>query len=127
MNGERMSRNSIIISILNLSPNYYSFLGGVFISAAINLYTGVFASEVIPTRWRTILLSALLAFLSGVLWSIVAWNLEKINRLAIAQSPEFVDEQVIWRKLVLSKLPKLTINLICAFLCAAISSIILLF
>jgi len=127
MNGEKFFQKSNLFIPFNLSPNFYAFLGGVFISAAVNLYTGVFAADSVPERWKIILISAFLAFISGALWSLIAWNLETINRLAIIQSPEFVDEQKMWRKLLLAKFPKLTIYLIGAFSCAVGSSLILLF
>jgi hypothetical protein len=127
MNGENILQKSGLFIPFTLSPNFYAFLGGVFISAAVNLYTGVFAGEAVPTRWKIILISALLAFISGTLWSMIAWNLETINRLAITQSPEFVDEQKIWRKLIMVKLPKLTTYLLGALSCALASSVILLF
>lgn len=127
MDGDRSVEKLGIIALFNLSPNFYAFLGGVYVSTAVNLYTGVFAGEAIPTRWRTILLSALLALVSGILWSVIAWNLEMVNRLAIIQSPEFIDEQKIWKKLLIGRLPKLIIGLIGALSCAIISSIALLF
>ncbi len=127
MSGEKISLKGRFLVLFNLSPNFYAFLGGVFISTAVNLYTGVFAAETIPLRWKTVLISALLAFISGMLWSVIAWNLETINRLTITQSPEFVDEQKIWRKLILARLPRLATYLICAFSCALTSSVILLF
>ncbi len=126
-NGDELPPRNIIFIPFNLSPNFYAFLGGVFISASVNLYTGVFAGETIPSRWKIILASALLAFISGMLWSMIAWNLETINRLTITQSPEFVDEQAIWRKLIIAQMPKLATYIVCAFACALASSAILLF
>lgn len=127
MNGEKIFSKNIFLIPFNITPNFYAFLGGVFISMAVNLYTNIFAGDDIPARWKVILISAILAFLSGSFCSVVAWNLELINRLAILQSPEFVDEQKIRRQLLLNKTPKLILYLGCAFLCAVISSLILLF
>ena len=82
MNGDLSTKKLNASAIFNLSPNFYAFMGGLFISAAVNLYTGVFAADQLPNRWKIILLSSLLAFLSGIAWSVLAWNLETINRLA---------------------------------------------
>lgn len=127
MNGDQFFQKNRLFIPFSISPNFYAFLGGVFISAAVNLYTGVFTGEVLPVRWKIILISAIFAFVSGTLWSVISWNLEIINRLAIIQSPEFVDEQKMWRQLLLAKLPKLVVYLICAFSSAIASSLILLF
>jgi hypothetical protein len=107
MVGNNHRYKSGLLKPFSLSPNFYAFLGGVLISTAVNLYTGIFASDGMPIRWRVVLLSAILAAVSGAMWSVIAWNLETINRLSIIQSPEFMDEQKIWTKLISDRLPRL--------------------
>jgi hypothetical protein len=107
MVGNNHPHKSGLLKPFSLSPNFYAFLGGVFISTAVNLYTGIFASDDTPLKWRAVLVSAILAAVSGAMWSVIAWNLEMINRLSIIQSPEFMDEQRIWTKLISARLPRL--------------------
>lgn len=125
MDGRGFIGKRLFLKVLSLSPNYYAFLGGVFISASVNLYTGIFAADSAPNRWRFLLLSAMFSFLSGIIWSAMAWNLETINRLSIVQSPEFMDEQKIWERLVLARIRRLALYFAAAF-CSAVFGLALL-
>jgi uncharacterized membrane protein len=92
--------NSWFLKILRVNANYYSFLSGVFISVSIGLYTAVFATDEIPSRWRILLLSALLTFVSSLFWSAFAWELDAIQKLAIAEAPDFIEPDQMLLRLV---------------------------
>ena len=72
-----------------------------------------------------LLISALLALLSGISWSSLAWNLEVVNRLALLQSPEFLDEEQLWDALISRKKVVLYLNLFLAIVCAVVGLLIL--
>ena len=58
--------------LFRILPIYYSFLSGVFVSVAANLFTGVFGSDSPPAKINIVLLSAGLALLSSLLWIVFA-------------------------------------------------------
>lgn len=116
-----------LLRVFRLSPNYFAFLSGVFISASINLYTSIVLMERASSRFQAILVGSVLLFVSGVFCSIIAWNLESINRLAIYESPKFIDEQKVWEKLVQRQLGRLFFYLISAILLAVLGFFIIPF
>lgn len=115
--GDNFPGKAQILRLLRLSPSYFGFLGGIFISLSINLYTDAFAADVLPIRWRTILVAASCIFISGLFWTVIAWNLEPIHHLVIAQPTEGTDEQKereVWDRFLGPKLTRLVIYLIVA-------------
>ena len=64
---------------LRILPTYYSFLSGVCVSVAANLFTGVFGSDTLPTKTQAILLSAAFAFFSSLAWLLVAIVVEEVR------------------------------------------------
>ena len=62
-------------------PIYYSFLSGVFVSVAANLFTGVFGSDVLPAKTFTVLWSSAFALLSSILWSVVAITVDEARTM----------------------------------------------
>ncbi len=58
--------------LFRVLPTYYSFLGGIFVSIAANLFTGIYGSDSPPAKINILLLSAGLALLSSLLWIVVA-------------------------------------------------------
>ena len=96
-----------IIVLLRLSSNYYSFLGGVFISTSVNFYTTIFASDTLPTGWLFILIAAILTFVSGFFWTALAWNLEPLQAIISAAPSDYVEQKTAWEKLVSPKMKKL--------------------
>ena len=71
--------------LLRLSPNYFSFLGGIVIGASINIYTGIFVTDTRPTKWIFLLIASILLFVSGLYWTRIALRLEKLHN-----APEWV-------------------------------------
>lgn len=117
---------NILLRVLRLNPNYFAFLGGVFIATSVNLYTTIFAADMRPLRWDMILLAAFSMLVSSVFWTILAWNLEPIYSLTISQSPNWMDEQKAWKALVEARLKRLAIYLCIALMAAIIGLILLL-
>jgi len=122
-----MNKRNILLKVLRLSPNYFAFLGGVLISASINLYTNIVLIENPIKEFSDILAGGILLLLSGICCSIIAWNLESINRLAIHESPKFMDDQEIWNKLILRKSKTFSICLIGIIVFAVIGFFIISF
>ena len=98
----------LLLRLAKVSSNYYSFISGVFIALSINLYTGIFSGEQVPTRWRIILASSVLAFVSSVCWSIVAWKLDPIQKLAISESPKAIHPDQTYKALLEGKVLQFT-------------------
>jgi len=122
----RKVRNGIL-KLLRLGPNDFSFLGGIFIATSVNLYTGVFAADVRPGRWVTILTAGLSILVSGFFWSAIAWNLGSILTLTSSAPPESVNEKDTWEKIISPNLKKLGAYLTVACVAALIGLIVLLF
>ena len=118
---------NILLRVFRLSPNYFAFLSAVFISASINLYTSIILIERTSNRFQAIFAGSILLFVSGVFCSIIAWNLESINRLAIYESPKFIDDQEVWEKLIQRQLGKLFFYLLSAILLAVLGFFIMSF
>lgn len=113
-----MNKRNILLKVLRLSPNYFAFLSGVLISASISLYANIVLIENPLKNFFVILAGSILLLISSICSSIIAWNLESINRLAIHESPKFMDDQEIWNKLILGKSKTFSICLISAIVFA---------
>lgn len=107
-----MNKENILLKVLRLSPNYYAFLGGVLISASVSLYTNIVLIENSPKSFFVIVAGSILLLVSGICSSKVAWDLESTNRLAIHESPAFMDDKEIWTKLILGKAKMFSVSLI---------------
>lgn len=116
-----------ILRLLRSGPNYFSFLGGVFVATSVNLYTGVFAAGVRPDRWVTIIASGSSMLVSGFFWSAIAWNLGSILTLTGSAPPESVNEEDVWKKIITPNLRKLSTYFTLACVAAVIGLIVLLF
>ena len=117
-----------VIGVFKLSPNYFSFISAVFISISVNLYTTVAVAKSIAARsarYQYVLAGSVLLFISGLFSSILAWNLESISRLALRQTPGFMNEQEVWEKLVLGRFRRLFFYLLCAMTFAMLGLAIL--
>ncbi len=86
--------------VLRASPVYISLIGGVFISMGTSSYMSVFSAEIIPKRWVELLLSAGLGTLGGIAWSVLALRVDKLQRVALVESPEWVSSDKIWAEVV---------------------------
>lgn len=105
---------TLLLGVLRWNPNNFAFLGGVFISASVNLYTSVAVVDTPLRRIAAILWATVLLFVAGVCSSALSWNLDSINRLAYRESPTFMKEEQIrsiWEALVLERLVKLCVFL----------------
>ena len=123
--GNRFPGKGILLRVFRLSPNSFAFLGGVFISVAVNLYTGVYATDALPMRWLPIVCASVAALISSFFWTAIAWILEPLRSLALSQSPDWMDPEEVWERLLSPELPKLMICLVIAC-AAAIQSILFL-
>ena len=107
--------------LLRLSPNYFSFLGGIVIGASINIYTGIFVTDTRPTKWIFLLIASILLFVSGLYWTRIAWRLEKLHN-----APEWVQKKEEWRTLQSSELRKFVIYFAAACITAVAGLLILI-
>src|SRR4030067_3723598 len=94
---------SILLSLIKINANYYSFISGVFIALSINLYTNIFSGEQIPTRWKIILVSSILTFISSVCWIYLSWKIDPIPKLAISESPKEIQPEQTYKALLAGK------------------------
>ena len=111
---------TLLLTALRWNPNNFAFLGGVFISASVNLYTSIAVTEAPPRGAVAILWASILLFVAGISSSALSWNLDSINRLTFRESPAFLREdqiRSIWEGLISERLLKL-----CLFLSLTILS-----
>lgn len=92
-------------SVTKVNHNYYSFLSGVMISISLEIYIELFSGETIPNNWFLSLGIAILSFISALNWSIIAWTLASIQNLVYKESPDFMNVDEIWSKVISKKLP----------------------
>lgn len=111
---------------LRINANYYSFLSGVFIAVSINLYTGIFSSDQVPTRWLFLIISTILTFISAAFWAIISWEIDAIQKLVLVDSPDYVDENELLRKFATEKRFKIVSYFVIAIMSAVLGLIILL-
>lgn len=79
-----VARQRRILAPFRINPNIYIFLSAIFVAQFVNLFTSVFGADKRPDRYVELSVSAALALLSGVIWSLLAWQLEAIERVAYA-------------------------------------------
>lgn len=91
MNALRTTKKLVLVN-----ANWFSFLSATLISISVSFYTGLFGGEVLPNKWKFILLSVILTFLSAICWGFIAWRLDSIQRSAISRRPQTVDEKTAW-------------------------------
>ncbi len=108
----------MLMKVLRTDPNYFSFLSGIFVSAGINLLTGILSTDQLPRRWPYLIVAAIFAVASSIAWAVLAWELTTIGRLAIADAPGFVSSENAWTKLATGKQWRLFLALGTALLCA---------
>lgn len=94
---------SLLLGLVKIGSNYYSFLSGVFIAVSVNLYTGVFSGDRIPVRWSIILMSSLLTFVSAFFWILVSWKFDAIQKLVLSESPKGIQPEEAYRALFAGK------------------------
>ncbi len=115
-----------MIRLFRLNPTYFAFLGGVFVTTSINLYTAVYAyTSTPPTRWKPISFAALCSLISGACFSAIAFKLEPIHKLAFSKAPRYVDEQKEWTRLLSTEKQMLTILLVVGLASAAAGILLL--
>lgn len=56
------------VVLIRVDPLAYSFLSGIFVSVAANLFTGIYGGESLPNGHSRVLFAAALALVSGCLW-----------------------------------------------------------
>ena len=71
------------MGIFRLSPTFYSFIGGIWVSLATNLFTGMLTADTLPALCRSIALGA----------SIVGFLITAIACLLISLRLEVVREE----------------------------------
>jgi len=63
-----MPKRDLRVGFLRIDPLAYSFISGVFVSIAANLFTGVFGGDSVPVRAGQILFAASLALVASCSW-----------------------------------------------------------
>ena len=56
------------VGLLRIDPLVYSFISGVFVSIAANLFTGLFGGDFVPARAGQILFASTLALVASCSW-----------------------------------------------------------
>ena len=99
--------NRFFARIARIDHNYYAFISGVVISLSLEIFMNVLLDENIPKHWPVLVATGVLSFLSSLLWSMIAWDLDSIQNLAFREAPDFVDVDAVWTELLSPRLPKL--------------------
>ena len=94
---------SLAIKLLRVNANIYSFLSGIFLSMSINLYASILSQDVLPSRWRILALSSACTLVSALFWSAIAWQLDGIQKLALVDSPNWVDSEALLIRIASTK------------------------
>jgi putative effector of murein hydrolase len=92
-----------LLRLVKINSNYYSFMSGVFVALSINLYTNIFSGEQIPTRWKIILASSVLTFVSSVCWIFMAWKFDPMQKLVMSESPKAIHPDRTYKALLAGK------------------------
>jgi len=82
---------SIFQKFSRMNPTALSMLSGVLVSAGINIYTTLFAGDVMPRRWSVYAAATVLTLASAAVWAHLAIRLDKAQRSAIANAPKDAD------------------------------------
>lgn len=82
--------------LLLISSNIYFFLAGVFVSVAVNLYTGLLSADTRPVRWIQISIAVTFTLVSALIWSVLAWQLEERQGTVGATTGSFGDRLQTW-------------------------------
>jgi len=106
------SRISHQLAILfqTLNPNYLSFVAGVVVSAAINIYTGVLLSDMLSRPAEPVIVSSILLLISSFFLTSLSLSLQSLRELAITQAPEFLstsEQHAIHLRLISGRLSRL--------------------
>jgi hypothetical protein len=106
--------------IVKIDANVYSFVSGIFVAVSINLYTGVFASDQISSRWGIVMISALFTFVSSVCWIALSWICTPIQMSWITTVRAGADAEAAYQTLVVGEEKKL----VSLFLAAMFSALV---
>jgi hypothetical protein len=123
----RIPQSEWFVKVFRLSPNYFAFLGGVFISSSVNLYTSALTADPRPQRVFVLLAAAACMFVSGFAWTAIAWNLEPIFTIARAEGPTSIEglAETLSQRLLARRLPRLVGYLACGCLIGALGLFLL--
>ena len=94
-------RRSLSERLLKTKASVYSFLSGALLAISVNLYTGIFCSDLLPLRWKQVLAATVLTALSALLWALLAWKLEEVqDAFASSRSGVVGSEEEAWDLLI---------------------------
>ena len=110
------------MELFRISPNYFSFLGGVFIAASVNIYTSIFVSDTLPAKWILLLVACCLLFVSGFFWTKLAWRLEGLR-----SAPEWIQKKDQWLKRPSPEFNKLVFYFTVACAAAVVGLLVMIF
>lgn len=84
---------------IRLPANLSIFLAGILVSNAVNVFTGIFASETATHRTPVLLISGVTALLAAALWTAVAGKQTAIDRAIDAVPADQQRRQVVREQL----------------------------
>lgn len=117
----------IILQAIRINANYYSFISGLMVAVAVNLYTGIFSGEEIPTRCNILLLSSLLTFISAVCWIVMSWKFDPIQKMSAPGTPDQIISEHTYSALLAGKEIVLILIMALGIVTAALGMIVLSF
>jgi hypothetical protein len=71
-----------------MPPNLSVFIAAIFLSNSVNVFTNIYGSGSVPSRYRELLASSLGSLVAAGLWTAIAGKSELIERAAMSSSPE---------------------------------------
>jgi hypothetical protein len=122
---QRNKTRSFTNRLLIISSSVYFFLAGVMVSVSVNLYTGIFSSDTAPHRWIQITAAVILTAISALLWSLLAWRLEELQRVLSASKGAVGDRIETWSVLISGKRRRLIVLFWGGIIAAAVGLVLL--
>ena len=90
-------------SLFRLNNTAFTFISGIFISAAINFYTSVsFSKEIVNSYF--VYLSIVFMFVSSILWLILAVALQPLQDTFKEEQRNFPGVQDLWFKIISNRI-----------------------
>lgn len=116
---------NILDALFRISPIFYSFLSGLFITVSVNIYTSIYSPDVLSKYYKALLISSGFCLASGIILIILSIKLDSLQSLA-KKAPNGYDKGSVWQGLLNKDKQRLVAFLISAILLALIGMLLLL-
>ena len=92
------------LAVFRMNPAAFAFMSGIVISLPMDLISGIALEGKRFSEVVNLLFASAVLTIGALLWSVLAWRLESILRVALLEAPSFVEADKAWEAVVSSRM-----------------------